>query len=133
LAAGIVQRAKENNSTIPTVSGFKAITGKGIEAILGDKKIKVVSPGYIKESLPQFSFPKSDAAETIVYVIDGNAVIGFIALADKIRDESAEAISKLKANKIKAVLLTGDNKQVAESVSTKLGMDGYFAEVLPPQ
>jgi Cu2+-exporting ATPase len=65
--------------------------------------------------------------------MDVNVVIGYIALADKIRDESAEAIATLKANKIKAILLTGDNKQVAESVSTTLGMDGYFAEILPPQ
>jgi Cu2+-exporting ATPase len=66
-------------------------------------------------------------------VVAGNTVVGFIALADKIRDESLEAIATLKANKIKAILLTGDNEKVAASVSAKLGMDGYFAEVLPPQ
>src|ERR1035437_3084658 len=78
IATGIVQKAKEDNSAIPEVSDFKAITGKGIEATMGGKKVMVVSPGYIKESFPQFSFPKSDAAETIVYVMDVNVVIGYI-------------------------------------------------------
>lgn len=132
IATGIVQKAKENKVDVPVLSDFKALTGQGIEATVDGKRVMVVSPAYVKQNFAQFVFPKSDAAETIVYVIAENKVAGFIALADKIRGESADAIATLKANKIKALLLTGDNKQVAESVSVKLGMDGYFAEVLPP-
>jgi Cu2+-exporting ATPase len=58
---------------------------------------------------------------------------GYISLTDAIRSESAEAIQTLHQNKIKCVLLTGDNKAVAETVSRKLGMDSYFAEILPHQ
>jgi P-type Cu2+ transporter len=59
--------------------------------------------------------------------------VGFIALADSIRPESKEAIQTLHDNGIKSVLLTGDNARVAKSVSDALGMDGFFADVLPHQ
>ena len=62
-----------------------------------------------------------------------NDLAGFIALADEIRPESAEAIQTLKDNNIKSILLTGDNAKVAKSVSETLGMESYFAEVLPHQ
>jgi Cu2+-exporting ATPase len=133
IATGILQKIKEGQVPVLQASNFKAITGTGVEATVDGQTIMVVSPRYIKETFPQFTFPETDIAETVVYVIAGNEVAGFIALADKIRDESADAIATLQANHIKAILLTGDNKQVAESVSTKLGMDGYFAEVLPHQ
>jgi Cu2+-exporting ATPase len=133
IATGIIQKAKNDAVAIPTATDFKAITGQGIEATIDGQKIMVVSPGYIKEKFPQFAFPATDMAETVVYIIAGNEIAGFIALADKIRDESADAIATLKSHHIKTILLTGDNKQVAESVSTKLGMDGYFAEILPHQ
>jgi Cu2+-exporting ATPase len=68
-----------------------------------------------------------------VYVVVDQKVAGYIALADRVRPESAGAITALKRMDIKTVLLTGDNKVVGESVSRSLGMDGYIAEVLPHQ
>ena len=75
----------------------------------------------------------ADDTETIVFVISNNELAGYIALSDEIRPESAGAIKVLKENKIKSILLTGDNNKVAKSVSGTLGMDSYFAEVLPHQ
>jgi Cu2+-exporting ATPase len=72
-------------------------------------------------------------AETVVFVLLNEKVMGFIALADEIRPESAEAIKVLRAQNIKSLLLTGDNKDVAKVVSDSLGMDGFIAEVLPHQ
>ena len=69
--------------------------------------------------------------DTVVFVILDSMLAGYIALADNIRPESPEAIQTLHANHIKSVLLTGDNKIVAESVSKKLGIDQFYAEVLP--
>jgi Cu2+-exporting ATPase len=68
-----------------------------------------------------------------VFVIINNELAGYIALSDEIRPESAEAIKILKENKIKSILLTGDNNIVAASVSKTLGLDSFFAEVLPHQ
>lgn len=71
--------------------------------------------------------------ETLVYVLVAGKVIGYITLRDKIREESADAISTLKKNGIKNLLLTGDNERVAENVSKALKMDGFIANVLPHQ
>ena len=134
IATGIIQKAKESSIIIPAAENFKAITGKGVEATVDGKALKVVSPGYLKENnipLPEGS--GSDSAETTVYVLINDRLSGYISLADTIRPESADAIRTLHENRIKSVLLTGDNRQVAESVSKKLGIDTYFAEVLPHQ
>ena len=129
-----MKKAKDLLLTIPTAQAFNAVTGKGVEAKVEGKAIKVVSPGYLGESnilLPGNYNP--DAAETVVFVLINNKLVGYIALSDTIRPESAEAIKTLLNNNIKSVLLTGDNKQVAASVAEKLGMSSFFAGVLPHQ
>lgn len=134
IATGILQKVKDLSIPIPAVENFKAITGQGVEAIVEGKKVKVVSPGYLKEKnivLPE-KF-NADEAETVVFVLINDQVAGYIALSDKIRPESADAIKTLNENGIKSILLTGDNKKVAESVSNKLNMDSFISEVLPDQ
>jgi Cu2+-exporting ATPase len=132
IATGITQKAKALKIKIPAVTNFKAITGKGVEATVDDKNIKVVSPGYLKENhimLPKDFKVSTD--ETIVFVLADEKLLGYIGLSDSIRPESAAAIKTLHENHIKSILLTGDNSRVAKSVSDRLGMDGFFAEVLP--
>ena len=134
IATGILAKAKELSIKIPQVTNFKAITGKGIEADVDGKKVKVVSPFYLKEN--NIALPEgytSAKAETIVFIIVDNKLTGYISLADKIRPESIEAIKTLHDNNIKSILLTGDNAIVAKSVSDELKMDGFFAEALPHQ
>ena len=132
IATGITRKSKELNHQLPALKDFKAITGKGIQAIVNDKDVKVVSPGFLKENnLP--GTESSSKAETTVFVVVDNVVAGFVSLADEIRPESAEAIQILHAQNIKTLLLTGDNKEVAKSVSESLKMDGFMAEVLPHQ
>ena len=134
IASGILQKAKDLAIPIPLVENFKAITGQGVEATIDGKSVKVVSPGYLKKEniagSPDFS---TNAGETIVFVLINNSIAGYIYLADFIRPESAEAVQMLHKIHIKSVLLTGDNKAVAESVSKELNMDSFFAEVLPHQ
>ncbi len=132
IATGIVQKAKELNLAIPSALNFKAITGQGVEGNVEGRQIKVVSPGYLQTkhiSTPPGFAP--GAVETVVFVIIDDTLAGYIALADSIRPESSDAIQTLHANHIKSVLLTGDNKRVAESVSKELGIDLFYAEVLP--
>ena len=134
IATGILQKAKELSVLIPPLENFRAITGQGVEAIVEGKYVKIVSPGYLIErniNLPKNFSP--DESETVVFVIINDQLAGYIALSDTIRSESFEAIQTLKENNIKSILLTGDNRKVAESVSKKLGMDSYIAEVLPHQ
>jgi P-type Cu2+ transporter len=134
IATGILQKAKELSLKTPATENFNAITGKGVEAIVEGKKTLVVSPGYLKENnfkLPDGYSPND--SETVVFVIVNNNLAGYIALSDKIRPESIEAIKTLNRNHIKSILLTGDNNKVAKTVSGTLGMDSFIAEVLPHQ
>ena len=134
IAVGIIKKVKEDKVTIPNPENFNAITGKGVEANVEGKKVKVVSPGYLRDEkidIPEDAY--SDAAETVVFVLIDGMLAGYIALADEIRPESAEAIKVFKKNKIKVLMATGDNEKTAKAVSDKLGLDGYYAEVLPHQ
>lgn len=134
IATGILQKVKDLSIKIPTTKNFKALTGKGVEATVDGEKLLVVSPGYLQENkiaIPE-GFTANDS-ETVVFVLVNKELAGYIALSDKIRPESAEAIKTLKENNIKSILLTGDNDKVAKSVSETLGMDSYIAQVLPDQ
>lgn len=134
IATGILQKAKDLKITTPATENFKAITGKGVEANVEGKKIMVVSPGYLLEN--KMAVPtdfKANDTETVVFLLVNKELVGYIALSDEIRPESAEAIRVLKENNIKSILLTGDNAKVAKSVSESLGMDSFIAEVLPHQ
>jgi P-type Cu2+ transporter len=132
IATGIIRKAKELNLALPAIRDFKALTGKGIQAIVNGANVKVVSPGFLKENNLTATV-ESNEAETIVYLVIDNVVAGFVSLADEIRPESYDAIKVLRAQKIKTLLLTGDNKEVAKSVSETLKMDGFIAGVLPHQ
>jgi Cu2+-exporting ATPase len=131
IARGIVE---SSDDTFP-VKDFKAITGKGAQGTVDGKTVKVVSPGYLKENSISVDNEKiaefSEQGKTIVFVLIDDKPKGAIALADKIRPESREAISSLKEMGIKCMMLTGDNKRVAEWVAEELELDDYFAEVLP--
>jgi len=135
IARGIVDKAKELNVEIRDVRDFKAIPGKGVEGVIGGRKVMVVGPNYLKEKGLVIESEKIDAlskeGKTVVYLVIDGEVVGAIALADKIREESFEAIRELKFQGIKCMMLTGDNKLVAKWVASQLGLDDYFAEVLP--
>jgi P-type Cu2+ transporter len=134
IATGVLQKAKEMSVAVPAAENFTAMTGKGVVATVDGKKILVVSPGYLAENklaVPE-GFVAGDA-ETVVFVLVGGVLAGYIALSDTIRPESAVAVKTLKENHIKSMLLTGDNSKVAKAVSDVLGMDSYVAEVLPVQ
>ena len=133
IAKGIVSSSKDFYS----VKGFTAITGKGAGGIVNGRDIKVVSPGYLKENNISVTYEKVkelySQGKSVVFVMIDGKVKGAIALADMIRPESKKAISKLKEMGIKCMMLTGDNKQVAKWVSEEIGLDEFFAEVLPQE
>ena len=117
------------------VEGFKSITGKGAEGRVDGKDIKVVSPGYLREQSIELTDariePLQAQGKTVVFVIVDGELKGAIALADIVRPEAKQAIDALKALGIRCLMLTGDNKATAQWVSDQIGLDEYFAEVLP--
>lgn len=134
IATGIIDQVRKRSLHIPEAKNFQAITGKGVEALVEGKQVKVVSPGYLQEK--GIDSPRGFSAsgnETVVFVLVNDELYGYIALSDTLRQESAGAVQTLHDNGIKSILLTGDNQKVAESVSGQLKMDGFFAGVLPHQ
>ncbi len=131
IAQGVVNSVKDTYS----VSDFKAIPGKGATGVVEGHEVKVVSPGYLREQNLEIKDGKLDElagqGKTVIFVMIDGEVKGAIALADIIRPESKTAIARLKRMGIKTMMLTGDNKQVAKWVSDQLGLDEFFAEVLP--
>jgi Cu2+-exporting ATPase len=117
------------------VEGFKSITGKGAEGRVEGKDIKVVSPGYLREQNIELADeriePLQAQGKTVVFVLVDGKLKGAMALADIIRPEAKQAIAALKALDIRCLMLTGDNKATAKWVSEQVGLDEYFAEVLP--
>ena len=133
IAQGIV---KSTDNTFE-VRNFKAIPGKGATGIVDNKTVMVVSPGYLRDKNINIDDTRIEEfhsqGKTVVFLLINDELKGAIALADIIREESKEAISKFKKLGIKTIMLTGDNKKVAKWVAEELGLDDYFAEVLPHQ
>jgi len=135
IARAVVKEAENLKIKFFDVKNFRAIKGKGIEGIIQEKLYILASPGYLEELTLTVPSELRQTSATIIYLIDKNEnklVCGF-ALSDVIRPESRGAINLLKKEGIKVWMLTGDNSLVAKEVSEELGLDGYFAEVLPDQ
>src|SRR5664280_1763447 len=117
------------------VENFKSIPGKGAEGRVDGKDVKVVSPGFLHEQNINLNDTRIDPLQaqgkTVVFVLVNGNLKGAIALADIIRPEAKQAIDALKALNIRCMMLTGDNKATAKWVSDQVGLDEYFAEVLP--
>lgn len=132
ISKGVIRKVKELNIKIPNSEKFNYLPGKGLEGIVEGKAIKVVGPNYLKEFKIEVPTRKEDEQiETIIYVLIESKPVAYFAFADQIREESFEAIKILKDQKIKNLLLTGDNEKVAKKVSDELQMDGYIANILP--
>jgi Cu2+-exporting ATPase len=133
IAEGIVREAEDRAIDYPAPSEFKAIPGKGAQALVDGRDVKVVSPGYLKEK--GLTVENQDVervaaqGKTVVFVLVDEALEGAIALADIIRQESREGL----ASPVSIIdwMLTGDAKEVAGWVAEELALDDYFAEVLP--
>ncbi|MGA9098925.1 MAG: copper-translocating P-type ATPase, partial [Methanotrichaceae archaeon] len=135
IAAGIANSAKEKGIELVPVQDFKAIPGKGVEGLVQGKKLLVVSPGYLRENRIDIKDERverlAQQGKTVVFLLEEGRPVGAIALADIIRKESREAIERLKSMNVKCMMLTGDNRFVAQWVAGELGLDDFFAEVLP--
>ncbi len=133
IAKGIVSSSEE----ILPVEGFRAIPGKGAEGTVKGRDVKVVSPGYLREQNILVADERveklASQGKTVVFVIMDGRLKGAIALADIIRPESKNAVMMLKEMGIRCMMLTGDNRQVAKWVAEEIGLDEYFAEILPQE
>lgn len=137
IATAIVKHVKEKKLQIPKAQDFRAIPGKGAEGKVEGKEVYVGGPALMEELKIDIKDKKimtlQEQGKTVVFTIVDGELGGAFALADKIRKESYEAIKGLKELGVKVYMLTGDAPKVAEWVSKELGIDDYFAQVLPAQ
>lgn len=136
IARGILKVLKEKNLELWQSSDFTYLQGIGVSGIVKEKMVVAAGPNYFtkdKKALPDIPSSIDQDTETVNFILMDGEPVGMITLADSIRESSREAIEQLKAMNIKSFLLTGDNEKIAASVSYKLGMDGYLANVLPHQ
>ncbi len=135
IAGGIVRAAAERGLKLHDVVNFQNITGQGAQATVADQQLSVVSPGFVKQQGLMVDDERvarlSEQGKTVVFVLRNGDVLGAIALADIVRPESRVAIAALKRMNIQCMMLTGDSRAVAKAVADELGLDDYFAEVLP--
>lgn len=138
IARAIVYAAKKKKAVTLSATNFVALSGKGAKATVNKKTIHVGGPRLLEAlnvRLPRYLHEVSVRAgkegKTVVYVLSGKQVIGAIMLADVIRDESKEAIAALQQSGKRVAMLTGDSEGVAAWVAKELGIQEYFAEVLP--
>ena len=127
LANAIVNAAREKNIELLKVENFRSETGVGISGEINGKMIKIQRPTSKNEEVEKFQ----SEGKTAVEVFENNNSIGFLVIADEIKDSAKAAIEELRRSKIQIVMMTGDNAKTAEFVAKKLGIDQVFAEVSP--
>lgn len=138
IAQGIRQAAQEQELSLPKVTNFEALKGRGVRATNEGYTVYVGGPRLLEmlkaqppESITSFANTVNDKGHTVVYLVQDEQVVGAFALADVIRPESKPAVGRLHGMGIQVAMLTGDSEAVARSVAKELGIDRYFAEVLP--
>ncbi len=137
IAKAIVDYTNEKDVKIPEAKVFKALPGKGAYGQVTHSEVYVGSPGLLKEMQIEVKDERIKALQeqgkTVVFTVVNGKLAGAFALADKIRKESKEAVAKLRELGLKVYMLTGDSEPVAKWVAKELGIDEYFAQVLPGQ
>ncbi len=133
IAKAVVGEAKRRNLKMPAVENFKIIKGKGLEGFVLGEKMVVASYAFLREL--GLSVPDSleNTTGTVAFLISDGVLLGAMNFVDAIREESFDAIKMIKENGIRVWMLTGDNEKVAKNVSDSLGLNGYFANVLPEE
>ncbi len=135
LAEAVVGKARDSNLDIPAVVDYAAVPGKGARGRIGDRSAQVGSLAFLAGQgiviPPDIDALHRDVGRSIVGVASDGALLGIIALADRIRETTPAAIGRLRAEGIRVVMITGDNAATADAVAAAAGIDEVRADVLP--
>lgn len=138
LGKAIVEAAEFEELRLPQMTDFETVTGRGVKGRVNGKTYQVGRPEWIEEQ--QLYLPNSlqkgldiadERGESAVVLLDESQAVAVISMADKVRERARETINKLKDEGIQPVMITGDAKAVARTVANDLGIDKYYARVLP--
>lgn len=139
LSKAIMETIKEKNITLQEVQEFESVSGRGVKAKIGNMKYISGNRAFLLEnqiSLAQqekLSDKLLEEGKTVLYFANENNIIGIIAVSDTIKSSSKEAIAKLKNSNIEVMMVTGDNRKVAEQIAKQVGIKSIISEVLPEE
>ena len=137
LARAVMTKAKEDDINVTDVADFRILPGNGLQCTIGDKKLLGGSMSFISglASVPEDMMRQAerlaDEGKTPLMFGLGDKLLGIIAVADVIKEDSTEAVKELRNMGIRVVMLTGDNKKTAEAIGRQAGVDEVIAGVLP--
>jgi len=138
LAEATVKYGKEQNAEILKTEKFSAVTGKGVEAIINDKKVALGNPKMMEYATAEITSEMLEEAKnyqkqgkTVSYLAVDNSVVGYVVIGDKIKETSAKAIKALQDKGIAVIMLTGDNHDTAQAVASELNLADFKASMLP--
>ncbi len=138
LAKAIVAEGKARGVTQPSATDFKALPGRGAEALVQGRRIAVGGPRLLSEAnvpvpseVEQLTASWVSEGKTVLYAVSQGRLLGALAAEDEIRPESGEAVTELHRLGIRVAMITGDSRAVAEAVARRLGIDEVAADVLP--
>lgn len=137
IAQGIVAAATGKGIAFPVPEGLQSITGAGVTARVDGQEVAIVSPGHLRRQNTPVTDPRlaalEEAGKTVVVLVKDGKPHALFALADIVRAESRDVVARLRARGVQSIMMTGDAEGVAKSVAKELGLDEYFAQVLPDQ
>jgi Cu+-exporting ATPase len=137
LAQAIVDRALDKDIELADVENFEAITGHGIVAKVGEDNIRIGSPRYLANQGIDFAEKQKEKEDlesqgrTVVGVAKGGEAVGLIAIADTLKEDAKEAITRMKEAGLEPIIITGDNERTARAVAEQVGINEVLAQVLP--
>ena len=140
LGESIVQNARDKGLQWQDASDFEAVTGKGVKAslagtsvLVGSKKLMIQEGAIVNGKLDEKLVKLEEQAKTAMLVARDYEIVGIIAVADQIKEDSRQAIAELKKFGLNPVMLTGDNERTAKAIAAEVGIDEVIAGVMPDQ
>jgi P-type Cu2+ transporter len=136
IAQAIRAEAEVRELSLPSVSDFEAMKGRGVKAMHEGQEVYVGGPRLLEmleleSTFTDFAQEQGDKGRSVIYLVQDGRIAAAFALADVIRSESKETVARLHQMGIEVAMLTGDSQAVADAVAAELGIDHVFAEVLP--
>jgi len=138
LAEATVKYGKEQNAQMIKSDGFSAVTGKGVQATINDKKVALGNPKMMAYANAEIDSQMQEEAKTyqkqgktVSYLAVDKRVVGYVVIGDKIKATSAKAIKELQDKGVAVIMLTGDNHDTAQAVALELSLANFKASMLP--
>jgi Cu+-exporting ATPase len=138
LGQAIVRKAQEKGIKLDNPTSFKAIKGMGVKGLINGDEVLVGKPSILDSKGLSLKVEKmfkdlQEQAKTAMVVAVNKKVIGIIAVADTLKDDTIAAVREIEEMGLKTIMLTGDNQRTAEAIAKQIGIDEVYAEVMPDQ